>query len=122
MARCLSQPRNGLVGTLHEPANERRAAETAQTPGDCEGRGREPSAEIRIAYLKLLPREYDGPRHIANVGQRADGRGEYEERPGAPPTNQDRRKDENVMTIFFVRAQQTGSPENSQRYYGISWP
>jgi hypothetical protein len=35
------------------------------------------------------------------VGQRPDGRFEYEERPGPPPPNQGRGNDENVMTIYF---------------------
>jgi hypothetical protein len=43
--------------------------------------------EIEFAYLKLLPREYSGPRHRVKVGQRPDGRDEYEERPGEPPPN-----------------------------------
>jgi hypothetical protein len=63
--------------------------------------------KIVFAYLKLLPREYQGPRHIVKVGQRPDGRCDYEERPGPPPPNQDRRNDENVMTVYFVRAQGT---------------
>jgi hypothetical protein len=41
------------------------------------------------------------------VGQRPDGRDECEERPGPPLPNQDRSKDEKVMTIYFVRAQET---------------
>jgi hypothetical protein len=65
--------------------------------------------KFQFAYLKLLPREYSGPRHIVKVGQRADGH-ECEERPGAPPTNQRRvSDDQNVMTIYFVRAQNTAN-------------
>jgi hypothetical protein len=45
----------------------------------------------------------------ARWGQRPDGRDECEERPGAPPPNQSRVNDENVMTVFFVRAQETGN-------------
>ena len=30
--------------------------------------------KIEFAYLKLLPREYSGPRHRLKVGQRPDGR------------------------------------------------
>ena len=63
--------------------------------------------KIEFAYLKLLPREYSGPRHIVSVSKRPDGRCEYEERPGPPPPNQGRVSDENVMTIYFVRAQNT---------------
>jgi hypothetical protein len=45
------------------------------------------------------------------VGQRPDGRDECEERPGEAPPDQERSKSksENVMTIFFVRAQETAN-------------
>ena len=46
--------------------------------------------KVEFAYLKLLPREYSGPRHRVKVGQRPDGRDEYEERPGEPPPNHSR--------------------------------
>jgi hypothetical protein len=65
--------------------------------------------KIGFAYLKLLPRAYSGPRHRVKVGQHPDGRDEYEERPGEAPPNQSRVNDENVMTIYFVRAQETVS-------------
>ena len=65
--------------------------------------------KIGFAYLKLLPRAYSGPRHRVKVGQHPDGRDEYEERPGPTPPNQSRVNDENVMTIFFVRAQESGN-------------
>ena len=48
--------------------------------------------KVEFAYLKQLPREYSGPRHIVSVSKRPDGRYNYE-----------------VMTIFFVRAQETGN-------------
>ena len=62
-----------------------------------------------VPVPQLLPREYSGPRHRVKVGQRPDGRCEYEERPGAAPPNQGGGKDENVMRIYFVRAQEIGS-------------
>jgi hypothetical protein len=66
--------------------------------------------KVEFAYLKLLPRESEGPHHIVKVGQRPDRRDECEERPGPPPPNQGRvNDDQNVMTIFFVRAQETGN-------------
>ena len=65
--------------------------------------------KVEFAYLKQLPREYSGPRHIVSVSKRPDGRCEYEERPGEAPPNKERRNDENVMTIFFVRARETGN-------------
>ena len=36
--------------------------------------------KVEFAYLKQLPREYSGPRHIVSV-KRPDGRCAYEERP-----------------------------------------
>jgi hypothetical protein len=67
--------------------------------------------KVEFAYLKQLPREYSGPRHIVSVSKRPDGRCHYEERPGEAPPNQERSrsKNENGMTIFFVRAQETGN-------------
>jgi len=65
------------------------------------GRGKRPSTESRIAYLKLLAREYAGPRHIVSVSKRPDDRCKYEEGPGEARPNQSRVNDENVMTIFF---------------------
>jgi hypothetical protein len=63
--------------------------------------------KIEFAYLKLLPREYSGPRHIVSVCQRPDGRCECEEQPGEPPPNQGGGKDENVRRVYFVRARET---------------
>ena len=65
--------------------------------------------KVEFAYLKQLPRAYSGPRHIVSVSERPDGRCDYEERPGEPPPNQSRVNGENVMTIFFVRAQESGN-------------
>jgi hypothetical protein len=67
--------------------------------------------KVEFAYLKQLPREYSGLRHIVSVSKRPDGRCNYEERPGEAPPNQERSesKSENVMTVFFVRAQETGN-------------
>jgi len=64
-----------------------------------------------FAYLKLLPREYSGPRRIVKVGQRPDGRDQCEERPDEPPPDQSRGNDENVMTIFFVWAHESGNKD-----------
>ena len=65
--------------------------------------------KIEFAYLKLLPREYSGSRQSVSVSQRPDGRDEYQERPGPAPPNQRRVNNENVMTIYFVRAQNTAN-------------
>ena len=65
--------------------------------------------KIELAYLKLLPREYSGPRHRVKVGQRPDGRCEYEERPGPPPPNHVENQDPNVMRLYLVSAQEATS-------------
>jgi len=65
--------------------------------------------KVEFAYLKLLPREYSGPRHIVKVGQRPDGRDECEERPGPPPPDHPEKQDLNVMKIYFVRAPESGN-------------
>jgi len=53
----------------------------------------------------LPPKPTAQDRHIVSVGKGPDRRCYYEERPGEAPPNQERSKSENVMTIFFVRAQ-----------------
>ena len=64
--------------------------------------------KVEFACLKQLPREYSGPKHIVSVSKRPDGRCNYEERPGEAPQNQEpsKSKSDNVMTVFFVRAQE----------------
>ena len=67
--------------------------------------------KVEFAYLKQLPREYSGPRHIVSVSKRPDGRCEYEERPrpGPPPPNQAEAQDSNVMRVYLVRALEGGN-------------
>ena len=67
--------------------------------------------KIEFAYLKLLPREYSGPRHRVKVGQRPDGRDEYEERPGEPPPNHAEDQDPSVMRLYLVRARETSNED-----------
>jgi len=89
-------------------SNEICSPRTGEAPGVKAVEESNRPRKVEFAYLKQLPREYSGPRHIVSVSKRPDGRCYYEERPGPPPPNQDRSKVENVMTIFFVRAQDTG--------------
>ena len=44
--------------------------------------------ELQIGYLRNLPPDYVGERHIVTVGRLADGKYQWEERPGAPPANE----------------------------------
>ena len=68
--------------------------------------------KIELAYLKHLPREYTGPRHIVTVSRRPDGREECEERPVQQPPNDDTAGDMNVLRIYIVHAAETNR-ENS---------
>jgi hypothetical protein len=65
--------------------------------------------KIEFAYLKHLPREYTGPRHIVTVGRNPDGREECEERPGEPPPGRGPVGAENAMRIYVVSAAETSS-------------
>jgi hypothetical protein len=64
--------------------------------------------KVEFAYLKQLPREYSGPRHIVSGSKRPDGRCDCEERPVAPPPNHGESQDENVIRLYLV-----GPPETS---------
>jgi hypothetical protein len=66
-------------------------------------------SKSEFAYLKLLPREYEGPRYRVKVGQHSDGRDEYEERPGEPPPNHAEDQDPNVIRLYLVSAPETGN-------------
>ena len=74
--------------------------------------------KIEFAYLKLLPREYSGPRHRVKVGQRPDGRDEHEERSGELPPDQGRLADDNVMRIYLVRHTTLAANRLSDRLAG----
>jgi len=47
-----------------------------------------PLVEFQIGYLKSLPAEYRGERHIVTVGRDADGTYEWEEHPGPAPRDE----------------------------------
>ena len=44
--------------------------------------------ELQIGYLKNLPAEYTGERHIVTVGRDADGTYQWEERRGPAPRDE----------------------------------
>lgn len=56
--------------------------------------------KIEFAYLKLLPREYSGPRYIVAVCHRPDGRGEFEERRAAAAKSRPGQR-RNVMRLHI---------------------
>ena len=111
----MSQSWNARPGH-RKAAHENRLTETGGAPGDCAGI----RLKIEFAYLKQLPREYTGTRHIVTVGRRPDGREEREERPGEPPPNHEAARDQNVKRIYIVHAAEPnteireGNLENGQ--------
>jgi hypothetical protein len=63
--------------------------------------------QVQIGYLKRLPADYQGERHVVTAGQRAaegmrPGRYEFEERPGRAPIESVR---ERILRVCLVRAQ-----------------
>ena len=58
---------------------------------------------IRSGYLKTLPTDYVGERHVVIVKQEPSGNGEwceFEERPGPAPL--DAQEDDDCTTIYLV--------------------
>jgi hypothetical protein len=68
--------------------------------------------EFQRGYLKKLPQEYTGKRHVVTVGRAADGKYRWEEQRGAPPASEDSPK--SIFRIFLVGAKD-GRPD-------YSWP
>ena len=73
--------------------------------------GSQPPVEIQLGYLKKLPPEYTGERHVVTVGRDTNGVYRWEERRGAP-ANEDCLK--SIIRLFLVRAKD-GRPD-------YSWP
>ena len=65
--------------------------------------------KIEFEYVRQLPREYSGLRHIVTVGRRPNGREECEERPGEPPPKHEPTRDQNVRIVYIVCAAETNS-------------
>ena len=74
--------------------------------------GSQPPIEFQIGYVKKLPANYTGERHVVTVGRAADGTYRWEERRGAASANEDCLK--SMIRLFLVRAKD-GRPD-------YSWP
>ena len=57
-----------------------------------------PPVEFQTGYLKSLPAEYTGERHIVTLGRDADGLYQWEERRGPEPNEAKR----NSVPLFRV--------------------
>ena len=61
---------------------------------------RQPQFELQIGhYVKQLPPEYAGERHMVTVGRLPDGKYQWEERPGAPLDGGD---DDHIFRVILV--------------------
>jgi hypothetical protein len=52
--------------------------------------------ELQFGYLKKLPPDYTGERHVVTLGRLADGNYQWEERPGPAPVEEE----DNSKTII----------------------
>ena len=68
-----------------------------------------PQIELQIGYLKKLPPEYVGERHVVTVGRLADGKYQWEERPGPAPAEEDA-DPRTIIRINLVEAKEMGWP------------
>jgi hypothetical protein len=68
-----------------------------------------PQIEVQIGYLKRLPPEYVGERHVVTMGQLPDGKYQWEERPGPAPAEEDA-DPRMIIRINLVEAKEIGWP------------
>jgi hypothetical protein len=61
---------------------------------------RQPQCELQVGYLRTLPPEYAGERHMVTVGRLPDGKYQWEERPGAPLGDED---DDHILRVIIMR-------------------
>ena len=66
---------------------------------------RQPQFELQIGhYVKQLPPEYTGERHVVTVGRLPDGKYQWEERPGPAPANEDDGDPRTIIRVSLVGA------------------
>ena len=58
--------------------------------------------ELQFGYLKKLPPDYTGERHVVTLGRLPDGNYQWEERPG--PANEDEDCSKMIIRINLVEA------------------
>ena len=60
--------------------------------------------EVQLGYMKKLPPEYTGERHVVTVGQLPNGHYQWEEHPGpAPPGSEDSSDGRQLLRVVFVQ-------------------
>jgi hypothetical protein len=58
--------------------------------------------ELQIGYLKKLPPEYTGERHVVIVSRDVDGRYRWEERRGPEPVHADQGDARSIVRVNLV--------------------
>ena len=64
--------------------------------------------EFQVGYLKELPADYTGERHIVTVGRDPDGNYRWEERPGLEPD--DKRSSIPPFRVFLTSPEEDPAP------------
>ena len=62
------------------------------------------SLQVRFGYLRELPPDYTGERHVVTLGRLPDGNYQWEERPGLAPANEDEDCAKTIIRINLVEA------------------
>jgi hypothetical protein len=64
--------------------------------------------EFQVGYLKELPADYAGDRHLATVGRDPDGLYRWEERPG--PVPDDKRSSIPPFRVVLISPEEDPAP------------
>ena len=67
--------------------------------------------ELQIGYVKELPREYTGERHIVTVGRGPDDAYQWEERPGPAPAREGGGNTKTIIMVELVSPPSCGGAE-----------
>ena len=70
--------------------------------------------ELQFGYLKKLPPDYTGERHVVTLGRLPDGNYQWEERPGLAPANEDEDCSKTIIRINLVEAKHHGAGRTPQ--------
>jgi hypothetical protein len=63
-----------------------------------------PRLEVQLGYMKKLPPEYTGQRHVVTAGQLPNGDYQWEERPGPAPRSSEKESDgRQLLRVVFVQ-------------------
>jgi hypothetical protein len=64
--------------------------------------------ELQFGYLKKLPPDYTGERHVVTLGRLLDGNYQWEERPGPAPV-EDEDYSKTIIRLNLVEAKHHGA-------------